>query len=87
MTHSTTTANYGLPQFADNDKPTWRIDVNETNQKIDAALAELAEAVSAPSGIEPVVTGILTTAMAVVTGGTGLTAKQLDELTLYTEGN
>ena len=90
MTHSSETANYGLPQFADNDKPTWRGDVNETNLKVDAALKALSDSIESGSNGPPIadtISALLESAGVLVTGGTGLTAKQLDELSLYeTEG-
>lgn len=39
MGASTTTPNVGLPQFGDNDKPTWRGDVNAAFTTVDSAIA------------------------------------------------
>ena len=41
MAHSSTTPNANLPQFADDDKPSWTGDFNEAMTKIDAKYAEL----------------------------------------------
>jgi hypothetical protein len=38
MSHSQTTANYGLPIFVDNDQPTWLGDFNSTMNKIDTGM-------------------------------------------------
>lgn len=41
MAHSKRTANYDLPIFDDDDKPTWTGDFNELSTKTDAELARL----------------------------------------------
>jgi hypothetical protein len=46
MGSSTQTATLLLPQFSDNDKPTWRGDVNDAMNKIDAGHTSLASSVA-----------------------------------------
>ena len=41
MGHTSQTPNKQLPQFADDDKPTWLGDVNEAYRKIDAEFGRL----------------------------------------------
>jgi hypothetical protein len=41
MGHSDHTPNVTLPQYVDDDKPSWLGDVNETNRRIDAEFARL----------------------------------------------
>lgn len=50
MSHSNTTANYGLPQFITTDKPAWLTDVNVAYNAIDIAMKNNADAASAAQG-------------------------------------
>lgn len=47
MAHSTETPNVKLPQFEDDDKPSWTGDVNEAMTKIDAEFARLQGLINA----------------------------------------
>jgi len=40
MTYSGATENLGLPQYTDDDQPTWRGDMNEAFRLIDKAIAD-----------------------------------------------
>lgn len=50
MSHSNTTANYGLPQFITTDKPAWLTDVNVAYNAIDIGMKNNADAASAAQG-------------------------------------
>ena len=73
MTASSTTPNYKLPIFADNDKPTWRGDVNNTNTAIDTALKGLSDKVSSATTSDTAVAGF-------VASDTSATNKAIDTL-------
>ena len=73
MTASSTTPNYDLPIFADDDKPTWRGDVNSTNTAIDAALKGLSDKVSSAPTSDTTVAGF-------VANDTSETNKAIDTL-------
>jgi hypothetical protein len=46
MGSATQTTHYHLPQFSDNDKPTWRGDINAAMAAIDDALTQNAQDIS-----------------------------------------
>lgn len=50
MSHTNTTANYGLPQFITTDKPAWLTDVNVAYNAIDIAMKNNADAASSAQG-------------------------------------
>ena len=73
MSHTNETANYKLPQFVDNDQPTWLGDFNGAMDKIDAdmntiganastALSAANNAVNRVGQVETTIAGVQTTA-------------------------
>lgn len=73
MSHSQTTANYGLPIFVNNDQPTWLGDFNNAMNKIDTgmntiganastALSSANNAVNRVATVETTMTNVQTTA-------------------------
>lgn len=47
MSHTNTTANYGLPQFVPTDKPAWLVDINAAFFDTDAAIKNASDAAGA----------------------------------------
>lgn len=91
-----TTTNYKLPQFEENDIPSWLTDFNSAMEKIDAAIRNAADSSGEPSDYQQLKTSVseltqkmetvvavlktLNNAVVVGTASRGITATQYSKL-------
>lgn len=58
MSATGTTTNYKLPQFEENDIPSWLTDFNSAMEKIDAAIHNAADSSGEPSDYQQLKTSV-----------------------------
>lgn len=58
MSATGTTTNYKLPQFEENDVPSWLTDFNSAMEKIDAAIHNAADSSGEPSDYQQLKTSV-----------------------------
>lgn len=96
MSATGSTTNYKLPQFEENDIPSWLTDFNSAMEKIDAAIHDVADSSGEPSDYQELKTSVseliqkmetvvavlktLNNAVIVGTASGGITATQYSKL-------
>lgn len=96
MSATGSTTNYKLPQFKENDVPSWLTDFNSAMEKIDAAIHNAADSSGEPSDYQQLKTSVseltqkmetvvavlktLNNAVVVGTASGGITATQYSKL-------
>lgn len=96
MSATGSTTNYKLPQFVENDIPSWLTDFNSAMEKIDAAIHNAADSSGEPSDYQQLKTSVseltqkmetvvavlktLNNAVVVGTASGGITATQYSKL-------
>lgn len=96
MSATGSTTNYKLPQFEENDIPSWLTDFNSAMEKIDTAIHNAADSSGEPSDYQQLKTSVseltqkmetvvavlktLNNAVVVGTGSGGITATQYSKL-------
>lgn len=85
MSATGSTTNYKLPQFEENDIPSWLTDFNSAMEKIDTVIHNVADSSGEPSDYQQLKTSVavlktLNNAVVVGTASGGITATQYSKL-------